>query len=76
MDSIFTDAIAPTPDVRGGHDGTRGGFDIKDGQKETSGLVFGQTPTLTNVKDGGAGIQTGLDVIKRWTPGSDISTGR
>lgn len=76
MDSIFKDAIAPTPDVRGGHDGTRGGFDIKDGQKETSGTVFGQTPTLTNVKDGGAGINTGLGDIQSWTPGSDIATGR
>lgn len=56
MDSIFKNAIAPTPDARGGHEGTRGGFDLPDGQKETPGTEIGTLPTLTSVKDApGAG---------------------
>lgn len=57
MNTTFTDAIAPTPDVRGGHDGTRGGHDIRDGRKETPGTTIGTLPTLTNVKDAPSGGQ-------------------
>ena len=64
MDSIFKDAIAPTADPKGGHEGTRGGFDIRDGQKETPGTEIGTLPTLTSVKDapgaGSAGDLLGL----------------
>jgi len=64
MDSIFKDAIAPTPDQRSGFEGTRGGFDLPDGQKETSGTEIGQRPTLISVKDapgaGSAGDLLGL----------------
>ena len=51
MDSIFKNGIAPTPDVNGGHEGTRGGFDLPDGKKETPGTTIGTLPTLTNVND-------------------------
>lgn len=64
MDSIFKNGIAPTPDVNGGHEGTRGGFDLPDGKKETPGTTIGTLPTLTNVKDapgaGSAGDLLGL----------------
>lgn len=64
MDSIFKNGIAPTPDVSGGHEGTRGGFDLPDGKKETPGTTIGTLPTLTNVKDapgaGSAGDLLGL----------------
>lgn len=64
MDSIFKNGIAPTQDVNGGHEGTRGGFDLPDGKKETPGTTIGTLPTLTNVKDapgaGSAGDLLGL----------------
>lgn len=64
MDTIFKDAIAPTPDVNGGHEGTRGGHDIRDGRKETPGTVIGTLPTLTSVKDAPSGGQgSDFDVI-------------
>lgn len=64
MDSIFKNGIVPTQDVNGGHEGTRGGFDLPDGKKETPGTTIGTLPTLTNVKDapgaGSAGDLLGL----------------
>lgn len=73
MDSIFKDAIAPTPDVNGGHEGTRGGFDLPDGRKETSGTTIGTLPTLTSVKDApGGGTQGGLDVIANHKAGTSF----
>ena len=64
MDSIFKNGIAPTQDVNGGHEGTRGGFDLPDGKKETPGTTIDTLPTLTSVKDapgaGSAGDLLGL----------------
>lgn len=54
MNSIFGDPLFPTPDPAGGHEGTRGGFDLPDGKKETPD-TFGTRPTLTSVKDGSGG---------------------
>lgn len=73
MDSIFQNPIAPTPDPMGGHDGTRGGFDLPDGQKETPGMNIGTLPTLTNVKDGQGGgtIGSGISLIGDYKPGGN-----
>lgn len=54
MQTPFSDAICPTPDPAGGHEGTRGGFDLPDGKKETPDS-FGTRPTLTSVRDAPAG---------------------
>ena len=66
MDSIFQNPIAPTPEVNGGHDGTRGGFDLPDGQKETPGTTIGNSGAMSVGHDGclaatlnGAGFITG-----------------
>lgn len=74
MDSIFQNPIAPTPEVNGGHDGTRGGFDLPDGQKETPGTTIGTLPTLTNVRDGQAAGSQGssIELIKNFRPGTEI----
>lgn len=70
MNTIFTDAIAPTPDPNGGHEGTRGGYPLEAGGKETPGNVIGQLPTLVSVKDAPmGGSQGGLDVIDQHNPG-------
>jgi len=73
MDTTFKDAIAPTPDHNGGHDGTRGGFDIGGG-KETPGQVIGTLPTLTNVAGApGAGAQgSDFDLIAHHKAGMEF----
>jgi hypothetical protein len=74
MDSIFQNPIAPTPDPKSGHEGTRGGFDLPDGQKETPGLEIGTLPTLTSVKDapGASSTGSGFDVIAHHKAGLEF----
>jgi hypothetical protein len=67
----FTDAIAPTPDPTGGHEGMRGGFDIPDGKKETPDS-FGTRPTLWDVKDAPANGGPLGDISDASLPGSTI----
>lgn len=37
MKSLFDNPPCPTPSAEGNFSGTRGGFDLPDGQKETAG---------------------------------------
>ena len=47
MQTPFDNPAVPTPGASGDHSGTRGGFDLPGGAKETPGTVPNQ-PTITS----------------------------